>query len=47
MQSTTALDLLDKLLTFNANKRIDVEAALAHPYLAQYYDPSDEVSPCT
>mmetsp|Transcript_10363 Transcript_10363/g.26550 ORF Transcript_10363/g.26550 Transcript_10363/m.26550 type:complete len:352 (-) Transcript_10363:75-1130(-) len=37
-----ALDLLDQLLTFNANKRIDVESALAHPYLAQYYDPSDE-----
>eukprot|EP00035_Acanthoeca_spectabilis_P021142 m.436545 g.436545 ORF g.436545 m.436545 type:complete len:353 (+) comp17991_c0_seq1:405-1463(+) len=40
--SAESLDLLDKLLTFNANKRIDVEAALAHPYLAQYYDPSDE-----
>ena len=39
-----ALDLLDKLLTFNPNKRITVEQALAHPYLEQYYDPSDEVS---
>ncbi|XP_040859640.1 mitogen-activated protein kinase 1 isoform X1 [Ochotona curzoniae] len=39
-----ALDLLDKMLTFNPHKRIEVEQALAHPYLEQYYDPSDEVS---
>ena len=38
-----ALDLLDKMLTFNPFKRVDVETALAHPYLEQYYDPSDEV----
>nr|XP_005907411.1 PREDICTED: mitogen-activated protein kinase 1 [Bos mutus] len=37
-----ALDLLDKMLTFNPHKRIEVEQALAHPYLEQYYDPSDE-----
>ncbi|XP_039188269.1 mitogen-activated protein kinase 1 [Crotalus tigris] len=37
-----ALDLLDKMLTFNPHKRIEVEEALAHPYLEQYYDPSDE-----
>eukprot|EP00124_Ichthyophonus_hoferi_P002254 Ihof_evm6s146 gene=Ihof_evmTU6s146 len=37
-----ALDLLEKLLTFNANKRITVEEALAHPYLEQYSDPTDE-----
>uniref|UniRef100_A0A673WZB5 Mitogen-activated protein kinase n=1 Tax=Salmo trutta TaxID=8032 RepID=A0A673WZB5_SALTR len=37
-----ALDLLDKMLTFNPHKRIEVEAALAHPYLEQYYDPTDE-----
>ena len=30
------------MLTFNPNKRITVEAALAHPYLEQYYDPADE-----
>lgn len=40
-----ALDLLDKMLTFNPNKRIEVEEALAHPYLEQYYDPTDEVRP--
>uniref|UniRef100_U3F8E1 Mitogen-activated protein kinase n=2 Tax=Micrurus TaxID=8634 RepID=U3F8E1_MICFL len=37
-----ALDLLDKMLTFNPNKRITVEESLAHAYLEQYYDPSDE-----
>merc|ERR1712071_346886 len=37
-----ALDLLDKMLTFNPHKRIVVEDALAHPYLEQYYDPADE-----
>lgn len=35
-----ALDLLDKMLTFNPHKRIVVEDALAHPYLEQYYDRS-------
>lgn len=39
-----ALDLLDKMLTFNPHKRIGVEEALAHKYLEQYYDPADEVS---
>ncbi|XP_061837714.1 mitogen-activated protein kinase 1 isoform X1 [Nerophis lumbriciformis] len=39
---TKALDLLDKMLTFNPHKRIEVEEALAHPYLEQYYDPTDE-----
>nr|CAD7406545.1 unnamed protein product [Timema poppensis] len=37
-----ALDLLDKMLTFNPHNRIGVEDALAHPYLEQYYDPADE-----
>ena len=36
------LDLLDRLLTFNPTKRIDVSVALAHPYLKQYYEPNDE-----
>ncbi|KAF7638919.1 Mitogen-activated protein kinase [Meloidogyne graminicola] len=39
-----ALDLLDKMLTFNPNKRIGIEEALAHPYMEQYYDPNDEPS---
>ena len=37
-----ALDLLEKMLTFNPHSRITVEDALAHPYLDQYYDPQDE-----
>uniref|UniRef100_A0A672GK18 Mitogen-activated protein kinase n=1 Tax=Salarias fasciatus TaxID=181472 RepID=A0A672GK18_SALFA len=37
-----ALDLLGRMLTFNPSKRISVEEALAHPYLEQYYDPTDE-----
>jgi len=40
---STALDLLDKMLTFNPEKRITIEESLAHPYLEQYYDPADEV----
>ena len=42
--SHAVLDLLDKMLTFNPHKRITVEQALAHPYLEQYCDPTDEVS---
>ncbi|EDQ87061.1 uncharacterized protein MONBRDRAFT_27550 [Monosiga brevicollis MX1] len=37
-----ALDLLDRMLTFNPDRRITVEEALAHPFLSQYYDPTDE-----
>ena len=37
-----ALDLLEKMLTFNPQLRIRVEDALAHPYFEQYYDPQDE-----
>eukprot|EP00045_Choanoeca_perplexa_P005470 m.46338 g.46338 ORF g.46338 m.46338 type:complete len:367 (+) comp13139_c0_seq2:347-1447(+) len=37
-----ALDLLQRMLTFNPDHRITVEEALAHPFLEQYYDPADE-----
>ncbi|KAL3320116.1 Mitogen-activated protein kinase 1 [Cichlidogyrus casuarinus] len=40
--NANALDLLDKLLTFDPRKRISVEDALAHAYLRPYYDPEDE-----
>lgn len=37
-----ALDLLDKMLQFHPGKRIDVAAALKHPWLAQLHDETQE-----
>ncbi|KAG9120712.1 MAP kinase Pmk1, partial [Ceratobasidium sp. 392] len=37
-----AVDLLEKCLTFNPKRRIDVMEALAHPYLEPYHDADDE-----
>ncbi|CAG2166856.1 unnamed protein product [Oppiella nova] len=37
-----ALDLLNRMLTFNSWQRITVDEALAHSYLSEYYDPQDE-----
>lgn len=37
-----ALDLLDKMLSFDPSSRISVEQALEHPYLHIWHDPSDE-----
>lgn len=37
-----ALDILERLLTFDPNKRINVSEALAHPYLKPHHDPDDE-----
>jgi len=42
--SPLAIDLLEKMLELDADKRITAEQILAHPYLAQYADPSDEPS---
>ncbi|KAJ3386561.1 Mitogen-activated protein kinase [Entophlyctis sp. JEL0112] len=39
-----AVDLLERLLTFDPSGRITVEEALAHPYLEAYHDPNDEPS---
>jgi serine/threonine protein kinase len=36
------LDLIDKCLEFNPDNRITVDQALAHPYLANLHDPTDE-----
>ncbi|KAJ7170013.1 CMGC/MAPK protein kinase [Mycena filopes] len=40
--SPAAIDFLTKTLTFDPKKRMTVEEALAHPYLAAYHDPEDE-----
>lgn len=40
-----ALDLLWKMLVFDVEKRITVEEALRHPYLAAYYDEERENRP--
>ncbi|XP_039117880.1 mitogen-activated protein kinase homolog MMK1-like [Dioscorea cayenensis subsp. rotundata] len=37
-----AIDLVEKMLTFNPSQRITVEDALAHPYFASLHDTSDE-----
>ncbi|KAG2774914.1 hypothetical protein JG687_00004025 [Phytophthora cactorum] len=39
------LDLLWKMLVFDVEKRITVEEALRHPYLAMYYDEERESTP--
>lgn len=37
-----AVDLLEKMLELDSERRVTAPHALAHPYLAQYADPSDE-----
>lgn len=41
--SPAALDLLEKLLSFDPMFRIDVQEALEHPYFDLFHDPDDEV----
>jgi len=41
---TESQDLLKKLLTFNPSKRISVEQALEHPYVAQFHNPAEEIT---
>ena len=38
----SAIDLLEKTLELDADRRITAEQALAHPYLSVYSDPQDE-----
>ncbi|KAL4186861.1 hypothetical protein AMTRI_Chr09g16040 [Amborella trichopoda] len=40
--SPEAVDLVEKMLVFDPSKRITVEEALAHPYLASLHDVDDE-----
>jgi len=40
--SPKAIDLLRKLMMFNPEKRITAEEALAHPYLAQFHNETEE-----
>ncbi|KAH8078311.1 kinase-like domain-containing protein [Filobasidium floriforme] len=42
--SPTAIDFLERCLTFSPSKRITVQEALAHPYLEPYHDDQDEPS---
>ena len=42
--SSEAVDLLGKLLHIDPDRRPSAEEALAHPYLASYADPEDEVN---
>lgn len=44
---TLAVDLLEKMLNLDTDLRITAEKALAHPYLATYADPDDEVILCS
>jgi p38 MAP kinase len=37
-----AINLLDKILVMDPDKRISVEEALQHEYMSQYFEPSDE-----
>uniref|UniRef100_A0A8C6LKF0 mitogen-activated protein kinase n=1 Tax=Nothobranchius furzeri TaxID=105023 RepID=A0A8C6LKF0_NOTFU len=37
-----SVDLLEKMLVLDTDKRITASQALAHPYFAQYHDPDDE-----
>ncbi|THU91747.1 CMGC/MAPK protein kinase [Dendrothele bispora CBS 962.96] len=40
--SQEAIDFLSRTLTFDPKKRMNVDEALCHPYLASYHDPEDE-----
>jgi mitogen-activated protein kinase 15 len=39
-----AIDLLRSMMQFNPSKRLTIEQALEHPYVAQFHNPDDEPS---
>ncbi|GJQ66532.1 hypothetical protein Trydic_g4517 [Trypoxylus dichotomus] len=41
--SSDAIDLLNKLLVFNPNKRLTAEQALSHAYVSKFHDESEEI----
>ncbi|CAH1783779.1 unnamed protein product [Owenia fusiformis] len=41
-QNSLAIDLLEHMLALDTETRFTAEQALAHPYLSQYSDPTDE-----
>jgi len=40
--SPEVIDILEKILIFDHQRRLDSESALKHPYFAQWHDPDDE-----
>lgn len=43
-----SLDILDKILQFDPAKRMSAADCLAHPWLEEHHDPSDEIEhPCS
>lgn len=40
--ASEAVDLLEKMLVLDTDKRITAAEALAHGYFSQYHDPDDE-----
>jgi len=43
LASPLAIDLLNKMLTFNPHKRISLEEALEHPFLKDLHEPEEEI----
>lgn len=39
-----ALDLIDRLLQFNPNKRLSARQAIMHPYLGEFQGSEDEMT---
>ena len=42
-QDELAIDFIKSLLVYNPNKRLSVEAALNHAYVAEFHDVAEEI----